>query len=51
MLANAWFWNRYPGARCDVESIGISYSFSNELQNRSGSGPNAMARSPKSCAI
>src|SRR5260370_17875093 len=27
-----WFWNRYPGARCDVESMSYSYSFSDELQ-------------------
>src|SRR4028119_1580132 len=27
-----WFWNRYPGARCDVESLEYSYSFSEELQ-------------------
>lgn len=27
-----WFWNRYPGARCDIESIEYSYSFSDELQ-------------------
>src|SRR5260370_15453334 len=27
-----WFWNRYPGARCDVESMSYSYSFSEELQ-------------------
>ena len=26
-----WFWNRYPGARCDIESIEYSYSFSDEL--------------------
>ena len=26
-----WFWNRYPGARCDVESLEYSYSFSEEL--------------------
>jgi len=25
-------WNRYPGARCDVESLDSSYSFSDELQ-------------------
>jgi len=24
----AWYWNRYPGARCDVESLVYSYSFS-----------------------
>ena len=27
-----WFWNRYPGARCDVESLDYSYSFSRELE-------------------
>ncbi len=27
-----WYWNRYPGARCDVESMTYSYSFSDELQ-------------------
>ncbi|MCW5748653.1 MAG: NAD(P)/FAD-dependent oxidoreductase [Alphaproteobacteria bacterium] len=26
-----WYWNRYPGARCDVESLQYSYSFSEEL--------------------
>jgi cyclohexanone monooxygenase len=24
----AWYWNRYPGARCDVESLVYSFSFS-----------------------
>jgi cyclohexanone monooxygenase len=27
-----WFWNRYPGARVDVESMQYSYQFSEELQ-------------------
>jgi len=27
-----WFWNRYPGARCDVESLDYQYSFSDDLQ-------------------
>ncbi|HET6704286.1 NAD(P)/FAD-dependent oxidoreductase [Amycolatopsis sp.] len=27
-----WYWNRYPGARCDVESLEYSYQFSPELQ-------------------
>ncbi len=31
-VGGTWFWNRYPGARCDVESIDYSYSFSAELQ-------------------
>jgi cation diffusion facilitator CzcD-associated flavoprotein CzcO len=26
-----WYWNRYPGARCDVESMQYSFSFSEEL--------------------
>jgi cyclohexanone monooxygenase len=31
-VGGVWYWNRYPGARCDVESIDYSYSFSEELQ-------------------
>ena len=31
-VGGTWYWNRYPGARCDVESIEYSYQFSNELQ-------------------
>ncbi len=31
-VGGTWFWNRYPGARCDVESTEYSYSFSEELQ-------------------
>ena len=30
-IGGTWFWNRYPGARCDVESMAYSYSFSSEL--------------------
>jgi cyclohexanone monooxygenase len=30
-VGGAWYWNRYPGARCDVESFVYSYSFSPEL--------------------
>lgn len=26
-----WYWNGYPGARCDVESLQYSLGFSNEL--------------------
>ena len=32
-IGGTWFWNRYPGARCDVESMQYSYSFSEEIQN------------------
>ncbi|MBV9504407.1 MAG: NAD(P)/FAD-dependent oxidoreductase [Acidobacteriia bacterium] len=31
-VGGTWFWNRYPGARCDVESLEYSYSFSDELE-------------------
>ncbi|UQA92356.1 flavin-containing monooxygenase [Streptomyces halobius] len=30
-IGGTWYWNRYPGARCDVESLSYSYSFSPEL--------------------
>jgi cyclohexanone monooxygenase len=30
-IGGTWFWNAYPGARCDVESYEYSYSFSPEL--------------------
>ena len=31
-VGGTWYWNRYPGARCDTESMQYSYSFSPELQ-------------------
>ena len=31
-VGGTWYWNRYPGARCDVESLEYSYSFSEELR-------------------
>jgi cyclohexanone monooxygenase len=31
-VGGTWYWNRYPGARCDIESMQYSYSFSDELQ-------------------
>jgi cation diffusion facilitator CzcD-associated flavoprotein CzcO len=31
-VGGTWLVNRYPGARCDIESIEYSYSFSDELQ-------------------
>ncbi|MCH9737029.1 MAG: NAD(P)/FAD-dependent oxidoreductase, partial [Actinomycetia bacterium] len=32
-IGGTWYWNRYPGARCDVESVDYSYSFDEELQD------------------
>jgi cation diffusion facilitator CzcD-associated flavoprotein CzcO len=31
-VGGTWYWNRYPGARCDVESLFYSYSFDDDLQ-------------------
>src|SRR5690625_4929681 len=31
-VGGTWYWNRYPGARCDVESLFYCYSFDEELQ-------------------
>ncbi len=31
-VGGTWYWNRYPGARCDIESMEYSYSFCAELQ-------------------
>ena len=30
-VGGVWYWNRYPGARCDSESIFYNYTFSEEL--------------------
>ncbi len=31
-VGGTWYWNRYPGARCDVPSLEYSFGFSDELQ-------------------
>ena len=31
-VGGTWYWNRYPGARCDVESFSYSYSFSESIE-------------------
>lgn len=31
-VGGTWYWNRYPGARCDSDSVEYSYSFSKELE-------------------
>ncbi|MDA3038313.1 MAG: NAD(P)/FAD-dependent oxidoreductase [Actinomycetota bacterium] len=31
-VGGTWYWNRYPGARCDVDSMEYSYDFDDELQ-------------------
>jgi cation diffusion facilitator CzcD-associated flavoprotein CzcO/acetyl esterase/lipase len=32
-VGGTWYWNRYPGARCDIQSIDYSYSFDPELES------------------
>ena len=31
-VGGTWYWNRYPGARCDIPSLQYSYQFSPELE-------------------
>jgi cyclohexanone monooxygenase len=31
-VGGTWYWNRYPGARCDTPSFEYSYAFSEELE-------------------
>ena len=31
-VGGTWYWNRYPGARCDIESMEYSYGFDEDLQ-------------------
>jgi len=31
-VGGTWYWNRYPGARCDIESVDYSYSFDPQLE-------------------
>ena len=33
-VGGTWYWNRYPGARCDIQSLEYSYQFSGELQQQ-----------------
>jgi len=33
-VGGTWYWNRYPGARCDVESMEYSFQFSDDLQQQ-----------------
>ncbi|MGK2948118.1 MAG: flavin-containing monooxygenase [Acidimicrobiales bacterium] len=33
-VGGTWYWNRYPGARCDVESMEYSYGFDEDLQQQ-----------------
>ena len=45
-IGGTWYWNRYPGARCDIESMIYSYSFSAELEQE-WSWPSRYATQPE----
>jgi cyclohexanone monooxygenase len=30
-IGGTWYWNRYPGARCDIESLEYQYGFEDDL--------------------
>ena len=32
-VGGTWYWNRYPGARCDIQSLDYSYSWDPELEH------------------
>ena len=48
-VGGTWYWNRYPGARCDSESHSYCYSFSEELL-RDWEWSERYPSSPRSCA-
>src|SRR5215472_15518331 len=32
-VGGTWYWNRYPGARCDIQTIDYSYTFDPDLES------------------
>src|SRR3954464_11455889 len=44
-VGGTWFWNRYPGCRCDVPTIEYSYSFDADLEQE-WSFPEVMSAQP-----
>jgi len=48
-VGGTWYWNRYPGCRCDVESLEYSYSFSDDLQQE-WHWPERYGTNRRSCA-
>ena len=45
-VGGTWYWNRYPGARCDSESMTYSYSFDEDLDQK-WSWPERYSRQPQ----
>src|SRR4051794_19498005 len=44
-VGGTWYWNRYPGCRCDVPTIEYSYSFDEQLEQE-WSFPETMSAQP-----
>ena len=49
-VGGTWYWNRYPGARCDVESTDYQYGF-DIVSCRSGRGASGTGASRRSSPI
>ena len=49
-VGGTWYWNRYPGARCDSDSYIYCYTF-DKTSYRNGIGPSGIPNKTKSCAI
>ena len=49
-VGGTWYWNRYPGARCDSESHSYCYYFLRRAAAGVGRGPSAIRSSRRSCA-
>ena len=49
-VGGTWYWNRYPGARVDIESVHYSYSF-DEALSRSGTGQSDFPHNQRSSPI
>ena len=48
-VGGTWYWNRYPGARCDSDSYVYCYTFDKNLL-KNGTGPSAIRNRMRSCA-
>ena len=49
-VGGTWYWNRYPGARCDIQTIDYSYTLRSGAGERVDNGRRNTPPSPKSCA-
>ena len=50
-VGGTWYWNRYPGARCDVESMQYSYGFRRRAAAGLGLAGEVLGLMPDICAL